>query len=515
MSLSFQPLVPVCVKDPRVMLEQQRTYAVLKSGSQTSWKQYTTTSISNSSLQFSCPPPSGSVIVDRKMYLYLPVRLIFTGIPPLGQSILMPNRDAPRAFPVSSSIDTLQASINNQSVSINIADIVQALLHYNTDNDLKNLDYSMTPSYQDQTQNYGDGFLGTRNPLGLYSQNGDGTQAARGSFPYTIVSNPVQVGAALLTSVVDIVFCEPLFLSPFYWGKSNECGFYNVNTMDFNITFLSQAANRMWSHDDNGGTNVILSTSYIFGGLAGGPTSSTPGGNMPLMLFQYITPQETQIIPTNAPITYSYFDILRFPSDLPAAPSGSLITYQSNNIQLNSIPRRMYVFIRERNQDLFSNPSHTDSFFQISNVSIQFQNKNGLLASAGINQLYQMSVKNHCKMSWNQWSGGPCFENDLITRVGTIGSVVCIEFATDIGLDALQAPGVLSQSMVQVQVNATNISGHTINPTLYIVPIMEGTFTIQGLGQASTNVGVITAKDILDCQDQPGVSYADVENVSG
>ena len=44
---------------------------------------------------------------------------------------------------------------------------------------------------------------------------------------------------------------------------------------------------------------------------------------------------------------------------------------------------------------------------------------------------------------------------------------------------------------------------------------MEGTFTIQSLGQASTNVGVITARDILDCQNNPAVNYADVENVSG
>jgi len=519
MSLSFQPLIPVCVRDPRTIIENDRTYAVLKAGSQTTWKQYTTTSISNSSLQFSCPPPSGGVIVDRKMYMYLPLRLTFTGVPPAGQSIIMPNRDGPRAFPVSSSIDTLQASINNQSVSINIADIVQALMHYNTDCDLKNLDYSMTPSYQDQSQNYGDLFLSNINPLALYGTVGDGNQTPRGGFPYVIISNPVQAvgGTAILTSVVDIAFCEPIFLSPFYWGKSNESGFYNVNTMDFNFTFLGQGANRMWSHDDNAGTNVIVTSSYVFGGLQNGPTSfGSTGGNLPVMLFQYITPQETMVIPPNMPITYPYFDILRFPSDqgLVTAGSGSL-TYNSNNIQLNSIPRRIYIFMRERNSDLYSNASKTDSFFQINGLSIQFQNKNGLLASASMQQLYEMSLKNHCKMNWNQWSGGPVYTRDYTSRVGLVGSVACIEFSSDIGLDSLQAPGVLSQSMLQIQVNATNIAGHNITPTLYIVCVMEGTFTIQGLGQASTNIGVITAKDVLDCQSMPHVSYADVENVNG
>lgn len=516
MSLSFEPLTPICVQDPRVRIEAQRSYAVLKAGSQTTWKQYTTTSISNSSLQFSCPPPSGGVIVDRKMYIYLPVRLTFTSIPPIGQQVIMPNADAPRAFPVSSSIDTFQASINNQSVSINIADIVQAMMHYNTPNELKNLDYSSTPSYQDQSQNYGDLYASNRNPLGFYDNNGDGTQNGRGGFPFNVVTNPVQAGTDPITAVIDCGFYEPIFLSPFYWGHSNESGFYNVNTMDFNITFLSQAAARMWSHYDLAGTNVITTSTYTFGGLLGGPTTLTNlGGNLPLMLFNYITPQETMVIPPNIPITYPYFDVLRFPSDQAPATSGVVQTYQSNNIQLNSIPRRMYVFVRERNSDLFSNPSHTDTFFSITNMSIQFQNKNGLLASASMQQLYQMSVKNHCKLSWNQYSGGPCYVRNFATQIGTVGSVVCIEFASDIGLDSLQAPGVLSQSMLQVQLNCVNTSGRTITPTLYIVTIMEGTFTIQGLGQASTNVGVITPKDILDCQNNPMVNYADVEAING
>lgn len=520
MSLSFQPIVPVCVRDPRTMVEKMRSYAVLKSGSQTTWKQWTTTSISGSSLQFSCPPPSGSVIVDRKIFLVMPVRLFFNGIPPAGQTLLQENRDAPRAFPVNSGIDTFSASINNQSISINIADIVHALMHYNTCNDLKNSTYSMSPSYQDQSQNYGDLFNTIRSPLFNYGDANDGNQTPRGSFPFTIIANPVSGGILPVQAIVDVCFTEQIYLSPFYFGQKNACGFFNVNTMDFNITMLAQAANRMWSHDDIGGTNVITSSSFIFGGLTNGPASSSfPQnlGNQPTMLIQYITPQETQVIPNNVAITYPYFDVLRFPTDLPVAVPGVPITYNSNNIQISSIPRRLYIFVRERNSDLFSNPSHTDSFFQINSISIQFKNKNGLLASASMSQLYEMSVKNHCQMTWVQWSGGPTQRPGFTytNRIGTIGSVVCIEFATDIGLESLEAPGILSQSQLQVQVTATNVSDHNINGTLYIVPILEGTFTIQGLGQSSTNIGVLSPQDVLDCQQQAGISYSDVEDVNG
>ena len=525
MSLSFQKLNPVEVRDPRIIVDNERDYAVLKSGSQTSWKQYTTTSVAQSSIQFSCPPPSGGIIVDRKQYFYLPVRLTFTGIPLIGgQTLLRRGQDAPRAYPISSSLDTFQVSINNQSVSNNMADWVQALLHYNTDIKLKNLDYSMTPTCADQSQNYGDLINSIRNPLAGYENSLDETVMGRGGFPFVIVSNPPQNAVApfiTLTAIVDCAFCEPLFCSPFYWGHGQSSGFFNVNSMDFNLTFLGQAANRMWSHDASNGSVPFLTSSVVFGGASnGGPTSfGNTTGNQALMLFQYITPQETQVLSPNMSISYPYFDIQRYATDQPNIPIGTTGTLMtSNNIQLSSIPRRLYIFVRDKNNVLYSSASNTDTFMPITNLNIQFINKNGLLSSANQMQLYEMSVKNHCNMSWTQWSGGPVSTGTLSlpsTTIGTIGSVICVEFATDIGLDSLDAPGKLAQCMLQITVTTNNVSGRVMQPTLYLIPVLEGTFTIEGLGRASTNIGVITSKDILDAHSKPFVNYKDVECVNG
>lgn len=522
MSLSFQPLQPIEVRDPRTIVSNQRDYAVLKSGSEIFWKQYTTTAVSSSSMQFSCPPPSGNIFVDRKMYIYVPVRLTMTGTPPVGQTLLQAGRDAPRAFPLSSAIDVFQATINGKSVSINMADVIHPLLHFNTGRKLKNLDYSMTPCCPDQSQNYGDLVGSIRNPLTGYGDSLDESVMGRGAFPFVIVQNPVSTGAQV-TAIVDMALCEPIFLSPFYWGHHNSSAFFNVNSMDFNITFLNQAGNRMWSHDSNGGTNVITSCTATFGGNVGGPTTLSATGTVPYMFFKYITPQETQILSPDMAISYPYFDIQRFPTNQASNTGISTQTYNSNNIQLSSIPRRVYIYVRQQNQDLFNSTQVTDTYFQISNVTIQFQSKSGLLASANMEQLYEMSVKNHCNLSWTQWSGGPVQPPGTLvvnnpgslSGIGTVGSIICIEFATDIGLPSLDAPGKLSQCMFQVQVNATNLSGNTIVPTLYVVPILEGTFTIQGLGRADQNIGVITSKDILDARSNPYVNYKDVEEVNG
>ena len=511
MSLSYERLNVVQVRDPRTILENKRDYAVLRAGSQTTFKQFTTTSVSQSSIQFSCPPPSGGVIIDRKQYFLLPIRLTFIGQAPVGQLLLNPGQDAPRAFPISSSIDTLQVSINNQSVSINMADIIHPLLHFNTCTKLSEREYSMTPSLLDQAQSYSSLFGTNRSPLSFYGDSVDQAMMPRGGFPFTIVSN------TNTSAVVDMVCCEPLFLSPFYWGHGNSSGFYNVNTMDFNITFLGNAGNRMWSHDavSSGVPTNITSVSAQFSNFQGAPFSYSD--NVPLMLFQYITPNETQVLPFDRPITYPYFDVQRFPTDSQnAIAAGSQTIMNSNNIQLNSIPRRMYVFMRERNADLYSTPNNPDTFFSIENISVQFMNKNGLLASANKRQLYEMSVKNHCALSWTQWSGDLTYlDGSFGQKIGTVGSLLCIEFATDIGLDSLDAPGKLGQYMLQVNVTGKNNSNRNITPSLYVIVVSEGTFTIEGLGKASTNIGVISSEDILNAQQNPFVNYKDVEHVNG
>src|ERR1700679_2415869 len=154
MSLSYKALKPVRVLDPVTDVQSVRDYAILSGGNQVSWKAYTSTAISASSIQFSCPPPAGAFIVDRMQTITMPIRLTFTGTVTTTNagftpsvSLLNGGFDSPRAYPWSSAVDTLSVSINNDSVSINMADVIQALLHYNIDNRLKTRNYSLTPNY--------------------------------------------------------------------------------------------------------------------------------------------------------------------------------------------------------------------------------------------------------------------------------------------------------------------------------------------------------------------------------
>lgn len=510
MSLSYQPLNVVSVRDPRTNIQSRRDYAVLRGGQQVSYKSFTTNSISQSSIQFSAPPPSGGIIVDRKVSLTLPIRLTFTGPGTNTTNLIQSNRDAPRAFPLSNMIDTLQVSINNNSVSINMSDIIQALMHYNVDNDLKMSDYSMTPCYQDQAQNYNELVGSVRNPLSSYGDSNDTNVQGRGGFPFTIVSN------SPTSAVVDIVITEWLFLSPFYFGQGNASGFVNVNTMDFNFTFLSNAGNKIWSHDNSLGTNVVSSVAASFNGFSAPAFSYTE--NQPKLNFVYITPNDLQIIPKNMPTTYPYFQVDRFPTDSQnsiAASASTVIT--SNNIQLNSIPRCMYVYARANNATLNNSPNLPDVFFSIEKISIQFNNFQGLLSQCSKYQLYQMAAKNGCNLSWQQWSGDAVYQvGSLVNKLSGPGSILKIEFGTDIGLNDLEAPGINGQFQLQMDVTVRNCNLTTaITPTLYIVPIYEGTFTIEQLGSSINQIGVISKNDVLGARQQPFIDYQDVQDVKG
>ncbi len=482
MSGTIFPLSTVRVSEPRVKINEERQFAILSGGSQVSWKPYTTTSFSTTSIQFTTPPPNPNIIVDRKVLLRMFFTLTFVGdttdplvpllsIPPAGSA------DAPRAYPLSNGIiNTMAVNINNTQVSINMNDVMAALLWYNTPPKERYRDYSMTASMLDRSQAYSDLFGQVLNPLGQYGDNV--MEVARGGFVgYTVLTN------TQTSATVSLEVTEPIFLSPFVFGCGNQSGFEGVQTMDWNLTLGDLT--RLWSHDSvNGNVATFTSLTVTL------PTS-------PQLLFNYITPKE--LMPLPRAIVYPYFNVERYPTDFGNVLAGASATVSSNNIQLQSIPSRLYIFIRRRNADktLYT----TDTFARIDTLQLNWNNRSGLFSSATSQDLYRMSVDNGLETSWTQW-------------YKQTGSVLCIEFGKDVGLDDLEAPGLLGTYQLQMNIAFTNPSAATINYTLYIVPISTGTFSIAD-NRAVAQVGVVTKGNILDSKTSPEVSYKAMENIYG
>jgi hypothetical protein len=518
MSLSYSNINPVQVLDPRVILKNERYYAVLQGGKMVTPQTFVSTSVSQNSITFVTPPPAGGFIVDRKVMLTCSMRLTITATVAPGQQVLNVNRDAPRQFPLSSGMDNIKANINNQTVNVDMADIIHPLMHFNVDQKLKNLDYSMSASCPDQSQYYSDMNDTIRNPLGVYGDSLDETTNGRGASSFFVVSNPTNTTGfpSTLGAIVDCQFTEPIFLlTPFYWGKGNGSGLYNVTAMQWTFNFLTQAGNRFWSHDENASGSVVTNVSYIFGGNVGGPTTSGYTAQ-PTLLFNFITPLDTALLGPSTSISYPYFSLDKLLTPGTSFAPGVIGPITSNNFQLTSIPRRCYIWVRRQNNFLYTNPKYTDSFFSIEGLNLTFANRTGIFASATKEQLYAICVKNHCQMSWEQWSGNPVYtgRDNFVTKYNTIGSVFCFDW-TDVGLDDNYAPGSTGQFSLQFTVNCKNTTNETITPMCYFLPVYEGIFTIPKLGAATIEQGVLTQQNVLNSAKNGSVSYKEVENVNG
>jgi hypothetical protein len=541
MSLSYVPLTPIKVLDPLLEVNDVKGVAILQGANQISYKQFSSTSISASSIQWTCNPPSGNTIVDRMQYAAVPVRLTFTGVAYTtnnayqpATSLLNAGHDAFRKFPLQSAIETLNVTINGDSISQNMADVIHPLSSYYETDEKRTGVQSLSPSMGDQSCNYAD-LVGTeRNVLAGYGTSQQGSSEPRGGFASQLIVNnatvvPTVAGVAC-TAVVDAVLSEQLFLSPFFVGCQGEDrqGFYNVIDMNFNMNFLANAGARMWSHSAgavatsgaNFTTTVITSCAVSFSNYS--PAFSFPTNGIPQMYFKYLTPNllSNQRLGALIPQSYSYFDINRYATDIGTLTyaQGSA-QYTSNNIQLATIPKKLYLWVRPTNNALQSRFDLTDTYLSIEGVSIQFVNESSLLSAANKRQLYLIDQKNHSGKSWSEWCGEGVYKGDSYVggagvKIPTGAGCLCLDFGTDIQLtDPSLTPGINGQFQIQVTLTVKNqnsgLQWDAVPMSLYLCPITEGVFTIPALGQANHQIGIISKTDVLMAGEQEGISYRD------
>lgn len=488
MSLAVDPLHSVKAIDPRVNFDRQK-YLIQQGASQVTFKNIISTSFSNSSIQFTCPPPNVNVAVDRKVFIEFPVRLTFQGAlanglnpSPTNRLIQIGSTDGPRSYPMSKVCSTIQVVLNNFTATTNIGDYSDALLHYNNELETRCFELSGTTTMLDSMQAYSDfTTLGSaRNVLASYGENS--AENARGGFTgATFVSNS---GTPLnCIEIWDVTVYEPLFISPLLFGQRESMGLYGIQTFD--ITLNLGNLSYVWSHADVPGGNTVNSCT---GDIV----------NAPKALFSYLTPQVNQLLSPNCVYTYPYYSIDRYPTAQEQLAPGAKREASSNNVQFSSIPRRVYIFLRRPTAigmplDGHSTFRTTDTYAKINKISVNFNNKSGLLSGASSFDLYHMSVRNGLQCSWDQWNRYQ-------------GSVLCLDFARDMSLGPLEVPGVLGSYQFQVTVDYTNLSPDTIKHTLMIVSVSEGVFTVDkqtSMGQ----IGIVAPEEVLNDQSIKMADY--------
>ena len=338
-------------------------------------------------------PPSTQTIVDRLMKLkcYVEVKAV-------GGDFQVGTNDAPRQFPLHSMCDVLTIQINGESISDNIGDKVSALLCYGNCAEDRNKTWSTTTAQPDQYQQLSDWqtFGSGRNPLADYGENP--TEQTRGGFSYEVVD----------AQTLRYELTEPILMSPFYDGLHGQVeGFVNVN--QFNIAYRWKSdVSKLWTHSSAGNPITDVEVSFY---------------RAPEILTTFITPDLTQPIPRL--LTLPYHKSQDYLRSVPDMAVGEVRRVISDSIKLSQIPRRMYLFVRRRRQD--SNYSTADAFAGIQRLSVLWNNQSGLFSNATQQDLYEISRRNGLNMTYPQFKKYR-------------GSVICVEFGTQLGLLDNEAP---------------------------------------------------------------------------
>lgn len=500
MSLLLNSVPTVTVYTPEMNLNEPRIFTILKGGSETTWKHVMSTSYSNSSYTISAPPPSPAIAIDRHVYQMMTVTGTISGKAPVGQRLLQTGYWALRSYPLARNTSTVQLSLNNTATSVNLSDVIGPLLLYNNGAIAKEYEYSMCPTELDESCDYQDLANSVRNPLASYLDSSTGL-THRGAFAPDVIVNPLGGGTGpadpVVTATVTYTIVEPFFcLSPLVWGRGYHKAMTGIQTFDLTINWNNDLS-RMFSFA-NGSGSVISNVAVNLG--------------PPSLLFKYITPQLLDAIPKSCEMNYNVID--RYPTFYGSIAPNSTVTISSANIQLNSVPIDIYIAAREQNSDLTA--FSTDSFLPITQLSVNFNNRSGLLSNADIHDLYNVSKRNGLCQSFQEFSGKRqyvCNGNNE-TLVPTVGGCVKIQMAKDIGLDSVTAPGL--QSTYQLQLNATVYNQRTtpVNVMLYVIVISQGVWTVEN-NRSVSQIGVISKLDILNSEKSPVVKYKDMDQMMG
>lgn len=476
----YDPIIDL-IAPTKVVLEEGATDVTIT--------KFPSSSISTANIQFNnIDPPDADTIVDRKVYVKANFRLTFTGNNvPNGEHLLTTNGidivgqptdswrgglaggvDGLRAFPLTQILDTLRVKINTQTFTQNLNQYIEPVMRYSNDRNVSEQDWSMSPTMQDTYQQYSDftTYGSARNVLGNFGENGFRTP--RGGFSQcTVVDQYIQGGSSgdpstdpdsTNIAIVDCSLCEPLFISPLAFGKRTQKGFIGVKQMMITLNISSNYENFIWSHDADSSGKTINSIRLSY------DTTTTGMTERPEIMFTYYTPQFAQQIPRDN--LYQYHEI----NDYPLQNSGLLgagaeQTYSVNNIQLDSVPKRIFIYLRESEDTKTFN--NTDTYARIKRIRVTFGNQSGLLSDANENQLFNICSRNGLNSSWSDW-----------TR--HTGSVLCLDFAKNISLNYKTIVGKKGSYQIQYNITVQNLSNRDIKYDIHTLVVSEGYVNIVG-----------------------------------
>jgi hypothetical protein len=486
---------PMLVKDDILMVTDKLAYAVLKGGQNVSIQRFPSTSTSANSHVYQINVPSTSVVLDRHLLWHSEITINYTANSGLNTALW--GRDiAPAPFPLHQLVQNMSCQINNTTVSTTTNQILDPILRCMDKKDLARFN-STTPVFLDNYGTYAD--IDSTDPSCLnspfsgYEKITDPDYLPRGCTSATI-SN-----VAAGTYTVKFIVTEPIFLSPFLYGETEHksAGIYGISNINFNMSMDSAAkrAVRFRTLPANlAVSSIVYGDSYIE--------------------CRFLTPHPSDLLPETNIVPYQEFT--NYIKTGGALASGASTTLSSNNVQLSSIPDKVFIWVRPQQSDLsYSSP---DSYGTITGVNVTFNNQTGVLSSASPYTLYNLTQEAGGKQTWLEWSGvanGLDAAGTAIKNYSTAGGPLVLNFGEHINIpEDYYSCGSIGQFNFQVQVQVTNTTGASIVTELSVMFMQAGVFVTNN-GVSSKYLGILSKEQVLQASLQEPVGKAELARLVG
>jgi hypothetical protein len=480
--------------------------------------------------QIQCP--SENVYVDRAVEwtstCYL--QFVVTKAGGVGTDLAVLASDvALSAFPLHTLVQTMSATINDTTVTMNTSDVLREVLRL-TDSQ-KNRTQRTCPTYPDVYQNYNDAFGTISNPLGGYAETSSPAEVKNGAYynvefvkpdgstlDATGYASPLgtaaevkgdaskaEVKVANTATAKEYVLylkftsTEKLVLSPFVFSDvhSGDTGLFGIQ----NIQLIMNMSKPSFT----GLNGRVLRVQQSFGSAAAysGLDYYTPTGtgftspfNGSVVNVQFLTPSLDLPLPPRSIVPYMefprYVTSVALSETLTTGKSASGV--MSQTITLPSIPDLLIIYAKPQSYAV----TEADWYLPITKLSVNFDNFSGLLSSHSASELYQMSVANGLVMDYNQWIG-QCVNGstNATGKVPLTGGFLVLKPSKDITLQSGQAPSLVGNFTFQFNCSVVNNTSNSLsNINLWVITANSGFFE-SVKGSSRIVKGVLDERSII------------------
>lgn len=542
----------VLIEDSRLQIKDEIEFGVMSGAGQSTYQPFQAVSISNSNINFQINVPSENICTDRAILLDsdFTFTVQYANVPNGERCFNWGWSDAFGPFPMQQCFTTVSTTVNNCTTSSNVQDILAMVLRLNDSRVLSSYN-SGTPAIPDDSYGvYSDGVGASNNMLaGFQTGSFDSDFVGRGALKvdaqvarfvdgvYTDTS-PVCVTAEGVNTWI-VVFKTHLTeawqcLNP--WSsnyESNESGIIGVNNITFNISVGSvYPQNRFYRTGNNiiteGSTNAEgIRPAYITGITLGAIGVAANGADAPAiqaqtngfsntqLLFNFLSFDPSQSAKLkSAKCVLPFIDTPRYLSSAtgnPTIPAFGTAVLQTQSLQLNQVNDLVMVGVRIPMSQ--QNSAMADAWMTITNISVNYNNTSGILASAKPIQLFQLSKDNSSSQNWLEFSGqanggqliGGAALADDISQIPTTGSLLLLNPAKNFNLDSSLSSGSLGQFQLQMSITVFNQFPYAINPEIILIMVNSGVYITQN-GQSEVQTGLLTRDLVLSVKKQSPAS---------